>query len=156
MKYLNFLTQGVEQNIAALLSKKIALAFDGWWCGSEHYVAVFATYESLSLRDYNSSLLAFSNFEDDESQLATNHIEFLKFLLEVFGKDISNMVAFIAYNSNTNRLIAQLCDKPLMGCNSHRFNVAVVDYMSTHTDAIDRVAVLISKLRSPVSAAKLR
>ncbi len=47
MNYLNRVTQGVEQKIVALLPEEIALAFDGCSCGSEHYVAVFATYESL-------------------------------------------------------------------------------------------------------------
>ncbi len=64
----------VEKRISALLPGKFALVFDGWSAGIDHYVAVFATYPSNNAKGFQSILLAFSPFEDDESQSADSHI----------------------------------------------------------------------------------
>ena len=155
-KYMDLVTKSVERKISSLIPKKFALVFDGWTAGSEHYVAVFAVFPSDCKDGFKSCLLAFSTFDDGSTQSATAHVEFLDFVLEVFGQDMNNVVALIADNCNTNRLIAEILDKPLLGCNSHRFNIAVVEFMSCHNGLINKISILMSKLRFPVAAAKLR
>lgn len=44
MKYLNTLTEHVENKISQILPSQIALVFDGWTSGSTHYLAVFSSF----------------------------------------------------------------------------------------------------------------
>ena len=83
------------------------------------------------------------------------HVEFLKFIFEVFSQDTNIVVALIADNCNTNRLIAEILHKPLSGCSSYRFNITVVEFMSCHNGLINKISIAMSKLRFPVRAAKL-
>ena len=112
-KYLKLVTEIVERKIAKSLPNQIAVAFDGWPAGSDHYVSVFAIYDSESQKGFDIVLIAFLTFEDGESQSAESHNDFLNFVLDIFGKDISNVVALIADNCSTNRLTERNCDKPL-------------------------------------------
>jgi len=66
-----------------------------------------------------------------------------------------NVVGLIADNCSTNRLVAQKCGKPLLGCNRHRFNIALVDYIPQFNTVIDKVSTLMCRLRYPVAVAKL-
>ncbi len=50
--------------------------------------------------------LAFSPFEDEESQNAQNHYDFTIFVLSVYEKTLSNVVALIGDNCNTNKAFA--------------------------------------------------
>ncbi len=112
-KYLKLVTEIVERKIAKSLPNQMALAFDEWSAESDHYVSVFAIYESESQKGFDTVLLAFSTFEKGESQSAESHIDLLDFVLDIFRKDISNVVALIADNCSTNRLIASNCGNPL-------------------------------------------
>ncbi len=56
----------------------------------------------------------------------------------------------------TNKSIAEKTGCNFIGCASHRFNLAVKDYLVHHSELIDKVSVIMKKLRSPVAAAKLR
>jgi len=61
-RFMSLVTEIVEKKISALISGKIALAFDGWSSGFEHYIAVFAKYSYECDSGYESKLLAFSPF----------------------------------------------------------------------------------------------
>ncbi len=84
------------------------------------------------------------------------HVEFLEFVLEVYGMSLENVVASITDNCSTNKSISERYSKPLLGCSSHGYNSAVTDFIDTHKVVIEKVSVLMSKLRYPVAAAKLR
>ncbi|ETL39711.1 hypothetical protein L916_08986, partial [Phytophthora nicotianae] len=45
---------------------------------------------------------------------------------------------------------------PLVGCASHRLNLAVREYLAPHEDALAEVQALMRKLRTLKQAAKLR
>jgi len=98
----------------------------------------------------------FLTFENTEFQVAQIHVDFLNFVLELFRKDMANSVAFIDDNCSTHRLVARMCRRPLLGRHIHRFNLALVEYLSTHSITIDKIAALMSKFRFPVVATKLR
>ena len=58
-KYVHKLVLTVEHKISLTLPGKFALIFDGWSCGSTHYVAVYASYPSESAYGYSTALLSF-------------------------------------------------------------------------------------------------
>ncbi len=72
----------MEKKLLRILPDKIALAFDGWSSGSDHYIVVFATFDSQNTKGCDAIFLAFSTLKHAESQSAQNHIEFLNFVLD--------------------------------------------------------------------------
>ena len=59
MKYLLRMTAFVERKIGRCLPEQFALVFDGWSCGSTHYVVVFATFPAQNSLGYDKVLLSF-------------------------------------------------------------------------------------------------
>ncbi len=105
---------------------------------------------------YTNRLLAFSNFEDSTSQSGKSHVEFLEFVLEVYGMSLENVVASIPGKCSTTRSISERYSKPLSCFSSHHYNLAVTDFIDTHKVVIEKVSVVMSRLRYLVAAAKLR
>ena len=84
MKYISGLTRAVEEKIATLLPEKIALVFDGWSSDSTHYLAVFATFPSANERVFSQRLLTMSPMGDETTLSASEHYEFLSYLLGLY------------------------------------------------------------------------
>ncbi len=105
-KYMQMLTERVERKISRLLPDKFALVFDGRSASDTHYVAMFATFPTSNENGYDKVLLAFSPFEDENTQNAQNHYDFAIFVLSVYEKTLSNVVALIGDNCNTNKAFA--------------------------------------------------
>ena len=100
---MDLLTTKVEEKVAAMLLNKLAINFDGWPAGVKHCVAVYCTYPSKSSEDsFDQLLLVFSPMETESNQSADNHIEYLEWVLKVFGKSLANVVALSDDNCSTN------------------------------------------------------
>ncbi len=76
MKYLGSVTQVVERQIRILLPDTFALVFDGWTCGSTHYLAIFASYSTAASPEAEKVLLSFSPMGIEESLNAHEHVNF--------------------------------------------------------------------------------
>lgn len=68
MEYKKNLTKRVEAKISGLLPNKFSLVFDGWFAGTTHYIAVFATMPSENSLGYEKFLLVYSPMLDETSQ----------------------------------------------------------------------------------------
>ncbi|KAG6962595.1 hypothetical protein JG688_00008523 [Phytophthora aleatoria] len=100
-------------------------------CGNERKQLTSAGY---------SNLIAHLAHNDDGSQDADAHIKLFDCMLDVYNKTL-DMVAFIVGdNCSTNQSIATKLDVPLVGCASHRFNLAVnkylAEYFSPYTESL--------------------
>ncbi|KAF1777846.1 hypothetical protein GQ600_18962 [Phytophthora cactorum] len=87
------------------------IMFDGWSSGSMHYVAVYGGLKRTGIYVYSCSpyLRLMTLFDC---------------VLDVYNKTL-DMVAFIVGdNCSTNQSITTKLDVPLVGCASHRFNLA--------------------------------
>eukprot|EP00171_Calliarthron_tuberculosum_P022692 IDg22692t1 len=135
--YMQKLTKHVEMKISDLLLNNIALVFDGWASGSTHYVAVYASFASSVTRGYSLRLLAISSFEDESSLGAEEHVKFLHYILGMYNKTVNNVVC-------------------LIGCASHRFNLAVNGILKDHEDFLSTINALMGKLKGLLLGAKLR
>ncbi|OWZ23463.1 hypothetical protein PHMEG_0001663 [Phytophthora megakarya] len=62
----------------------------------------------------------------------------------------------IGDNYATNQLVATMLAVPLVGCASHRFNLATQAYLTRHSEIIDAVAALTAALRAPNNRRELR
>ena len=155
-KYILSLTELVEEAIKPELPDTFALEFDGWSSGTVHYVALIASYKNNSTR--KEVLLALVPLIDEESLGAKQHIEFMAETLHLYGKSLSNIVALVGDNCSTNCKISNDTGIPLIGCASHRFNLAVNHWIDTNApygDALSTVHELMTKLQTLKNAARL-
>eukprot|EP00644_Phytophthora_capsici_P002948 jgi/Phyca11/103032/e_gw1.7.895.1 len=108
-----------------------------------HYIAVYGAFDTEG--DLRLQLLAVSPL-DDGLQDADVHIKLFDGVLDVYNKTL-DMVAFIVGdNCSTNQSIATKLGVPLVGCASHRFNLAVNKYLADYEPLLAQVNTLMSKL----------
>lgn len=76
-----------------ILPDRIALVFDGQTFKDAHYVGVFATFSAANCNGFELVCLAMSLMEDETTQTAYQHIDFLSYVLSVFGKSFENVLS---------------------------------------------------------------
>ncbi|ETO84000.1 hypothetical protein F444_02060 [Phytophthora nicotianae P1976] len=154
---MDSLTRVVERAIAAELPEHFGLLFDGWTHASQHFIAVFACYDAGGVR--KTPLLSTAPLLDalDDDLSGRGHMEFLANMLpRDYGKQLSQCLFLVADNCAVNRLLATLMGVPLVGCASHRLNLAVQADMEESKTDLDVVHSLMLKLRTLSQSAKLR
>jgi hypothetical protein len=130
-KYILSLTPLVEQLIAEQIPGKLGLLFDGWTAGTVHYVALFPSYVN-NVGIQKEHLLALAPLTNEEELGVQQHVEFIEATLALYSKTLSNIVVLTADNCNTNRKISNKLTIPLLGCASHRFNLAMNKWITDH------------------------
>jgi len=155
-KTLRLLMMGVAAKVGASLENEMGaefgIMFDGWSHGTMHYIGVFAVFEVDGL--LRQPLLALSPL-DEGSQDADAHIELLRTVLDVYNKTLSMVRFIVSDNCSTNQSVATKLGCPLIGCSSHRFNLAVNKFLTDYEPVLDQVNNLMSQLRRPNAAAEL-
>lgn len=79
-----------------------AVVFDGWSTEGMHYVERFATYPSRNAIRCETRFLAIAPMEDETPQNAKEHYEFLSFVLSVFNRNMTSVVALTGGKTSTN------------------------------------------------------
>eukprot|EP00644_Phytophthora_capsici_P016011 jgi/Phyca11/115609/e_gw1.28.288.1 len=130
--------------------------FDGWSFQSEHYLAVFAVFEHDGKAD--KVLLAFAPLVDDEAtdHSSASYVKFLKGVLPFFNRDITSVVYLVGDNCAVNTRLSDLLSIPLVGCASHRLNLAVQDFMAKYDSLLSKIQEMMRKLRTLNHSATLR
>lgn len=141
----------VGRAIAAEMGPVVGLMFDGWTHGCHHYVAIFAVYDGADGRQ--ERLIGLSPME--HGLTADAHVECLRYVLSVYSKDISVAKFLIGDNCSTNQSMAKKLNIPLVGCASHRFNLAVGKFLEGSADLISQIQNMMIHLRIPNNAAEL-
>ncbi|EEY59496.1 uncharacterized protein PITG_21274 [Phytophthora infestans T30-4] len=112
--------------LVEILDRKIASEL------SEHAIAIFAATRKDLL------FLVFSPFQDESSMTAAEYIDFLDMALSQYGMHLSDMVAIVADNMETNKAISRRVNRPFIGCAAHRFNLAVHERIAPHMQLIKK------------------
>ncbi|EGZ29777.1 hypothetical protein PHYSODRAFT_475994 [Phytophthora sojae] len=73
-----------------------------------------------------------------------------------YGVQLAQCRFLVADNCTVNRRLATLMSVPLVGCASHRLNLAVQADMASHEEDLAAVQALMVKLRTLTQSAKLR
>jgi len=89
---------------------------------------------------------------NEESQSADAYIEYFEFILDSFEKSR----ALIGDNRATNKAVAKKVKCSFIGCASHRFNLAVQEYLKVYSDDLNQIHHIMLKLRTLSVSAKLR
>ena len=138
MRYLQLLTKKVERKVEESLPQTFGLVIDGWSEGGTgtHYMAVFAAFQNKDLKP-QALLMAFSPLLD-ETDFSAFQVEFIEFTLGVFKRTLSDVFFITVDNCTTNLKVAKLINVPIMGCVSHRFNLAVLKYLEPYSDILKK------------------
>ena len=145
MKYLTLVTKEVEGIIRKMLPNQFGLIFDGWTDNGKHFMAIFACYSAGSATERR--LLAFSPL-DDETDLSADSMRLLfEHTLSFYERDVSNVLFVTDDNCSTTKALARKMGLPLIGCASHRLNLAVKLLYQPHEDILAKVNSLMKKLR---------
>ena len=148
MHYLPRLTHHVEKKIANELPDNFALVLDGWPTDSTHCLAIFASFETTTSTKYRTRLLAFSPLSNECRLDGEEHVQFIKYVMELFGKSLDDITCLIGDNCSFNNSISLITDIPMIGCASHRFNLAVCDILGHESEIIEKIHQLMVKLRA--------
>jgi len=116
----------LDEKIKTLLPSKFGLVFDGWTDSNTHYLAVYA-----AIPNNFPILLWFSPFENEESLRADSYKESWDAVMEHYGKISSNITFVVGDNCSTNIKAARLYGVPIIGCASHRLNLAVEKWIES-------------------------
>ena len=151
------LTQEVEAIVQSLLPNSFGVIFDGWTETSTatHYLGIYAVFPD-DTNACQTILLAFSPLLDETDLSAKRQLEFLEATLCVFKKSKANVSFLVGDNCSTNVKISRDMKLPLIGCASHRFNLAVNCYLKFYDSTITKVNELMKKMSSIKRRAQLR
>jgi hypothetical protein len=138
----------VEAAIAATIPAKFGISFDGWSHNSEHFVGVFACFLHDSKRD--EVLLGIAPLLDskDDDLSAASHIKFLEYILSLFKRTLGDVLYLVADNSSVNTCISKRTNIPMVGCASHRLNLASQQFLKASEPLIDKVHKLMVKIKN--------
>ncbi|RHZ39684.1 hypothetical protein DYB31_014553 [Aphanomyces astaci] len=114
-------------------------------------MATFCTDGAL-----HSPMLAFAPMLDEGDLSAHQHVEFLKATLELYGRDLGSITFVVGDNCSVNQAMARELDVPLVGCASHRLNLAVRKWMERHEHVLDRIHAIMLRARTVKNRAALR
>ena len=115
---------------------------------------MFASFADAGVGQY--LLLAIAPPFDETTYTAENHRAFIGDVLELFGKGIGNLIYLVADNAAVNTCLANLLGIPMIGCASHRFNLACKKYLQGSEVIIQKIRCLMTTLRQVKQAGKLR
>eukprot|EP00644_Phytophthora_capsici_P016208 jgi/Phyca11/115203/e_gw1.28.553.1 len=136
------------------MPERIGVIFDGWTSGTTYYVALYAVYIVEGAVFY--PLLALSLLVEESDLGAESHIELLDEVLETYQKSRSCILFIVGDNCSTNQAFATKLGVPLVGCASHRYNLAVQRYLQKHEALLDDMNALMGQLRTKKNSARLR
>jgi hypothetical protein len=108
-------------------------------------------------RPYHMHMLAFAPLLDETNQTAQNHADWILSVLQHFHIPIANLICLIGDNCSTNKATANLLNLPLLGCRSHRLNLAVEKFIRDNLGVeMAKVKALMKKLTTSNESGKLR
>ena len=174
-KHVLNLVNIVREEVKVRLPDRFVVVFDGWTEGTDHYVGISASYNIMTkeTRTVNGihhvdskettvqSLLSMRPLLVDgiQGMTANDHVRHITRVLAMYGKDVSNIICLGGDNCSVNQSVAKTMAVPLIGCGSHKFNLAVsrwIKHQPELTQIIGKVATVMKKASTLKIAAKLR
>ena len=150
MKYVTLTAASVRNHLSNMLPESFGLVIDGWSQDSLHFSGIYAVYvsnahpmvvqEFLLSCNVAEDITDETDFVDDLADSekgfgfsAEDWFDILVDALQIYGIDITvhNCNAIIEFlcadNCSTNRSLSTKAGIPLIGCYSHKLNLAIND-----------------------------
>lgn len=159
-KYMFLVESEVYATIKKLLAVQthVTLVFDGWSANSTHFIGLFVTYPGKDTdASFRMHLLRFAPLLDGTSFTAEAHRVFILETLDFYDVPLDKVVCLVGDNCNTNKALGNLLKKPLVGCRSHRLNLAVESFIEAELhQEVEDVGSLMSKLKTLKGSGRLK
>jgi hypothetical protein len=146
-KHVLSLMTVVKECIKQRLPSSFALIFDGWTDGTDHYIGIWASYNVTDgTHDGKEhpvqTLLSIRPLLADgiEGMTAHDHLRHITRILDGYGKTSAHVICLVGDNCSVNQSIARTMEVPLIGCASHKFNLAVRRWIKDQPDLTDIIA----------------
>jgi hypothetical protein len=138
--------------------REVCLRGYGWTEGTEHYIGVSASYnrvqngKDVAVQTLLSMQPLLAN--GIEGMTAGDHIAHISKVLQRNDKKCSNVLLLCGDNCNVNGKIASTIEVPLLGCGSHKINLAVCQWIEDQPQLIQALSS-VSKVMKKASSLKL-
>lgn len=156
MTCLTKLAAVVERKERDNLPSKFTLIFELGTVSDTHYVSKYACFTAQTPVAYLQVMLLLSPMGDESSPDAAEHLDFTIRIVSLFDRSLFNVVRIVGDNCNINKCIANLAQKPLVGCASYlvKFSVSnISEFEMVSVAAVKNLMQILSKL---IPAAKLQ
>jgi len=130
-----------------MLPQKFGGILDGWsdGCGN-HYLGFFATFMIGDVP--HKILLSVAPLLDETNQTAQNHADSIIATLACYNRPPESLTFLVADNTGVNPSIARKLNIPFIGCFSHKFNLAVQEYIGQkYSDLVEKVKNYVVQVR---------
>jgi hypothetical protein len=153
----------MQTSIKHKLPDKFSIVFDSWSEVSVHYIGVSASYITMmeKMEVVSQTVLSMRPLLADniKGMTAQDHLHHLSKMLNTYGKTDASIVCFVGDNCGVNQSMSKILKVPLIGCGSHKFNLAVQKWISNRPqleDIIQRIAGVMKKASTLKVSAQLR
>jgi hypothetical protein len=146
----------VEAKLTDAIPDKFALAFDLWSSGGTSFCGVFASWYDTTSNCVVNPLIAMCPMGSETSWTADAHIRFLTETLHKVDKAMTDIMCLVGDNCETNKSIARKLKIPLVGCASHRLNLAVQRYLKDYDGLVSKVSAVMTRLKTNKNRGFLR
>ena len=186
LKYLEGLSEVVQERLKNILPSKIWLKFDSWIHSDEHYTCIFASWTdkfekvkeyllSCGPQDIIQDEKKSEDEEEDEDDSdyetvvgdeknidlefkAEDYGDYILDELASVGKTLDDVLGFSGDNAAVNKKLARISFKKFIGCRAHRLHLAVKRLYDRgiYKKPVDKVHSLMIALRTLKNAARLK
>eukprot|EP00475_Leptophrys_vorax_P022829 TRINITY_DN3105_c0_g1_i5.p1 TRINITY_DN3105_c0_g1~~TRINITY_DN3105_c0_g1_i5.p1 ORF type:complete len:360 (-),score=104.60 TRINITY_DN3105_c0_g1_i5:462-1541(-) len=116
---------------------------------------MFAIY--LKADEVRKALLAFSPLLDESDLSAESYKDWIEAMLQFYGATTDkNMLYLSRDNCSVNRCLATRLNLPLVGCYSHRFQLAVKEYLKDYEILLTDINSIMKHYSTIKAAGELR
>ena len=111
----------------------------------------------LEANGYQKSLLSFLPLLNEERLSAEEHKNLLNYVLSLYQKKIGTQCCCDCWdNCEVIKALSSFIKIPLIGCASHRFALAVNEFIVDYEPVLGNINSLMHKLRTKLLSVKLR
>jgi hypothetical protein len=131
----------VKEAITKELPSKFTLVYDGWTEHEDahHYISVAAAYlkaidgkevPTQTMLSMEPLPMLVEGMQGMAGMPARDHLDHIEKVLESYGMAIGNVVCLVANKSSVTQSMVRILNIPLIGCASHKFNLAVQQWIT--------------------------
>lgn len=154
---LHSVEKQVRSAIAVLLrDRPFGLIFDAWTEAGTHYVGVIAVTPSTNdPTKATKYLLSLAPLRDETKLDAEAFVEHFDFVLDRFSLEAKRLCFVVCDHASVNGKLSRDAEVPMIGCASHRLQLAVGRILEPHADLLAKLNELMRRLGTLKNRAKL-
>ncbi|ETL45678.1 hypothetical protein L916_04270 [Phytophthora nicotianae] len=157
--YISRIAKVVEQLVSRLLPDSFGLVLDGWSNSGRHCFLILSQklVPTLVQTPLTTTTISSARPGDEEDLSAQSLFDLIADTLTRYRKLWDTVKFMVGDNCSVNQCIGRREGAiPLVGCASHRFNLAVQDFLKSEAKLIAKIQALMTKLRTIKGRALLR